>query len=186
MIVCDRHKFLIGTPTKTGTNALRSCLIERGEIGCYHLLPKHRMDVPPRQQYHFKYLVVRNPYDRLVSMFHYLNKRGGQWGDGHFSTFKEFIRFHQERRMSKPSVDWTNNNVENKRILRPAKVFHQENLFLLLRDIESRFKVELPALTRINVSQDRGPWQDYYDKSDFDVVREWCRQDCHLFGYELK
>ncbi len=81
MIVCERQKLVIITPPKTGSTSLHRHLIAAGCLPVYSPDPsgkvsKHGVVVPLEYvSMEFRVaVVVRNPYDRLVSQYaHYCN-----------------------------------------------------------------------------------------------------------------
>lgn len=146
------------------------------------------------------FCVVRNPFDRMVSiwMWHYYNWEG--------IAFKDFLKMIVDRKRSKeekrrskqtglssswvyrPQLEWitdTSGEIRVNRILR----------FETLDDDFSQLCGDwgLPVfkLPKLNTSEKRSkikrkPWRSYYDEEDMDVVRKMYKGGFEVFGYDLK
>lgn len=135
------------------------------------------------------FCIVRNPWDKVVSHYHYrvqTNQTG--LGDKHID-FKEWveqvfyfknIRYLDKVRMFSPQLSWVSDNGD----LIVDKVFKFED-----------FAIELPAyLTQefdIDVhlphvkSSKREKYNVYYDDRTAALVHEWYKPDIELFGFEF-
>jgi hypothetical protein len=88
MLVSDKYGFVIAMPTKTGTNSVRA-IVEKwkragGSPRVLDLLTgekatRHRIAPPPGKEDYTRYMLVRNPQARLVSMYEYLRRKEWEW-----------------------------------------------------------------------------------------------------------
>lgn len=106
MIVDHVNRFLIGTPTKTGATSLDST-VRRGsdvpeglEIVYWpgHGKKAHGLLVPPGCERYTRYLTVRHPLDRLVSLYFHLRRPYEMriempWATEALATFDDFNKF---------------------------------------------------------------------------------------------
>lgn len=88
MIVSDKYQFVIACPTKTGTNTLRAVVQkwkrQGGSANVLDLLTneqstRHRIAPPPGKEDYTRYIMVRDPAARLVSMYEYLRRKEWEW-----------------------------------------------------------------------------------------------------------
>jgi Sulfotransferase family len=149
---------------------------------------------PQRVASYFKFAIVRNPWDRLVSAFHYLKSGGWDEEDrdwfnselGHFKDFDEFVRV------------WLNkDNIWKRVYLRPQYHFviedHRkiemdfiglfENLEEDFRHITNRLGVEC-TLSQTNKSKHKD-YKEYYDDETRKIVANVYDIDIELFGYNF-
>lgn len=105
MLLANDHKAVVLTPTKTGTFSLESSLHGRG---FERTMPRHRRDIPEPWHGADVYLLIRNPYARLVSAYKYgiVHKHSLllRWGEHGFEAFCE--NWATARDNGK-SLDWT-------------------------------------------------------------------------------
>jgi hypothetical protein len=142
---------------------------------------------------YFKFAFVRNPWDRLVSAFHFL-KRGGfdevdrQWAQKHLSHCTDFESFVR---------DWVDpENIWSKVHFMPQTYFiciddtpaldfigRYETLELDFEYVQTRLgiKCHLTALNRTQpVTRD---YRSYYSDKTRDIVADTYSNDIATFGY---
>lgn len=66
MIVSNKHKFVFTAIPKTGTRSVYDLCIKRYE---FHKLQEHLNVVPKNFEHYKKFTIVRNPYDRFISLW---------------------------------------------------------------------------------------------------------------------
>lgn len=84
MLLSHEYQFIVGLPTKCGTNSMRNMGIKSNRSGRAHELHeirelRHRMDVPEGCGSYTRAIVIRNPFSRLVSMYEYLRRHSWEW-----------------------------------------------------------------------------------------------------------
>jgi len=139
---------------------------------------------PERYDSYFKFAFVRNPWDRLVSRYHYL---ANTVSHRHNPTVKAMADFSEYAR-------WE--------MARANALIHQHNYLCdnegeLIVDFVGRFeslhedfakiseRLELTAsLPHLN-STGRNSYRDYYDASLRDEVGRFFAKDIELFGYRF-
>lgn len=109
MIVSDEWKFVIATPTKSGNWSMRAtaeAFVKRG--GDPRVLRQytsgakdwqHQLAVPPGMEDYDRWIMVRDPSARLVSIFEWLRRRPSEWGHWFaVGDFADFVRIYQRQR----------------------------------------------------------------------------------------
>ena len=104
MIVDHENRFIIATPTKCGTTSIEALARSRGKrLGLSTVRPRqHRMVVPEEYVSFRRYMMVRNPYDRLASIYLYLSNPSNysQWAHWEVvdKTFTQFCYWYIKQR----------------------------------------------------------------------------------------
>ena len=144
------------------------------------------------------YLVacVRNPYDRLVSAFHFLKSGGDNEMDqkdaekylSKFKTFEEFVmgsfRFIRRNRTTKqihlrPQTYWASKNNN----LLVDRVFKFEELDEFFQFIEQQTPISVNQIGHVHASKHKH-WEDYYSQKMKRLVYNTYENDFRLFNYE--
>lgn len=145
------------------------------------------------------FTVVRNPYDRAVSMWLWHPKRWGLPFKGFFQRVEAGWYARRGRRYSPisglgidwphvPQIDWLTNEagqVQIDKILRYETL--QEDMDALCIDWQLP-QIQIPYL---NTSQERTgkrrlTWRFYYDPESFNMVGNYFRKDFEAFNYKLE
>ena len=160
----------------------------------------HRFAEKQRKDYgedlwdsYFKFAIVRNPWDRLVSAYHYRVTGGSRSPDDlaraklyprSFRRFcmnlDHFVRLPNEH-MFRPQYEWISDSAGKDLT---DFVGHFETLnedFLVIR---RQIGLEGAELPHINKSNHRPFWR-YYDRVTRDLVERAYQEDIERFGYEL-
>ena len=145
----------------------------------------------------FAFAFARNPYDRLVSAFHYLSKGGMNEQDqldsyeyvrAYKSDFRRFVLnelagpgppriFHQIH--LRPQLDWLCD--EAGRIVIDY-LAHFESMESAYEELGRRFEIALPPPSHENKSQ-HSHYENYYDESLRALVACAYRADFERLGY---
>ena len=151
-----------------------------------------------------KFSMIRNPYEMLLSTYHYQGKKGDlTWGQGIF-TFEDFIRkfcdydfpwrdpfrrrflFHQIfEHDGKPGVHYVirSEHVEEGlgRLLHAAGILHPDKH---LKDLEVPHLKVSPQMQDPNTGE-RKNWQDFYTEEMKELVQYKCARELAAFGYDF-
>ena len=135
----------------------------------------------------FRFTVVRNPWDRAVSHYHYrvqTNQTG--LGDAPIG-FRDWAlrvygerdpRYHDQPKMFMPQVDWI---ADEDGALMVDRVCRFERLHEDL--VEVGREIGRPLVIPHLKASKRGPYQAYYDDDVREVVSTWFRKDIEQFAY---
>jgi len=142
---------------------------------------------------HWSFSVVRNPWDRMVSMLHHYRRTpklqkhwGGRWRDVYAVThdLRSFVHFYpptlygQSGGIRTPQLYWTQGVDE---------VFKFEEIHTTLAEAmrERGYSGEITT-SYPTIDKPIRPYQDYYDEDLKNVVAEYYRDDIEAFGYSFQ
>lgn len=145
---------------------------------------------------YFKFTFVRNPWDRLVSAYHFL--KGGGYGEGDkkwfarelggYRDFDDFARnwlkpenIHRHIHFH-PQVEFLED--ENHDAIKIDYVGLYENIESDFHYIARRIGVDR-TLKKENISTHKS-YRDYYNETTRRIVSEVYRQDIERFGYDFE
>ncbi len=138
----------------------------------------------------FSFSIVRNPWDRVVSHFHY-RQMTDQTGLGDSSlSFKDWVRkvyveraaeYVDEEKMFLTQSDWVTD--EEGRIM-VDYIGRFEQLDETWSEICRRLNREHTALPHVKKSS-RQNYRDYYDQESRDIVENFFKKDVVNFGYRF-
>lgn len=134
----------------------------------------------------FCFTLVRNPWDRMVSYFHWL--RGQRFdhpavGLSKALTFSEFLS-HPQTRASVRAWPYA-------RYMRDADGVERCNAFIRLENFEEDaaplwahlgFRLELE---RVNASARDADYRRYYSENNAQLLADYCAEDIARFGYRF-
>lgn len=134
------------------------------------------------------FTVVRNPWDKVVSHYHYRVKTNKTDLRDKPIEFREWVKlaygdrdplYCDPPRMFMPQLDWITD--EN------GKVLVDE--IIRLENIDSEFDALLKKLGRTATlphvkKSNRGSYKDYYDEETIEIVRSCFEKDIERFGYD--
>ncbi len=138
----------------------------------------------------YKFTLVRNPWDKVVSHYEYRRKkdktkiasRGISFPDWVKMTYgeKKNVFYYNSPKSFQPQVDWLKDN-DGKISIDYVGKFESisEDFDQIKRDIGLD-----AALPHLNATQ-RTPCQSYYDAETRDIVARWFHEDIEVFGYSF-
>lgn len=136
----------------------------------------------PQETFHsfFKFAFVRNPWDRMVSYYHYLLSR--TWHHRHpkvaaLASFKDYLRYEVARGKTAQYAMLTDRSGR----LLVDFVGRFEHLHDDFAEICRRLGLSC-RLSHTNRSSHRD-YREYYDDESIELVREAFRPDVEQFGY---
>ncbi len=190
----ERRAIFVHIPKCAGTAVCRT-LFGQDKV-THRSVAKYQLIFSPEEfNSYFKFTVVRNPWDRLVSAYHFMKGGGGTSGDqkwaekyllpyANFDTFvTQALRLPevQSRHYFRPQYSY---------ICLPGStqplvdyIGRVENLQQALDHICSQLGMDQHQIQRVNTSQ-RGNYQEYFNSDTRDIASQVYAEDLQLFGYE--
>jgi len=143
---------------------------------------------------YFKFAIVRNPWDRLISGYHY-RLSGGSGSPDDLTRAKLYPRsFHRfcenldffvnlpNEHMFRPQYQWIS-DVDGRNLMDYVGRFETLNEdFLVIRERIGRDAVILPHINKSN----HRPYWEYYDTRTRDLVSRAYEEDLERFGYAFR
>lgn len=144
---------------------------------------------------YFKFAFVRNPWDRLVSAFHFLEKGGISerdrvWSSAHLTEFEDFDDFVKRWITPENILTWEHFKPQYRYICDPhgeLQVDYIGRFEQINKDfdyISQRLGIEadLPHHNRTKKSK---RFQEYYSSETKQIVAEVYKKDIELFDYQF-
>ena len=207
MIVSHRHRFVFFAVPRTGTHAVRAAL--RAFLGDedwqqQSLTEQVRLPVPALAQAghghltlrqvrahlpetvwrdYFKFAIVRNPYDRFVSVCAMLNRRNPDYPGRESAFMKRAIRVRrfQQRALVRPQGDML---VDETGELGMDFIGRYESLQQSFGEACRRIGIPEQPLARSNATDHRD-YATYYDDELLRLVTDFYRPDFSSFDYAV-
>jgi len=144
----------------------------------------------------YKFTVVRNPWDRLVSGFHYLKGGGGTpgdqaWAARHLASYPDFAAFVRDGLPRGDIQQWQHFRPQHGYVCLPGqrvplvdRVCRVESLQADIDAVCDDLGRAHIALPKINASKHRD-FRDYYDAESRERVGRHYATDIALFGYRF-
>lgn len=201
MILSNKHRFIYAAFYKTGSSSIEEALDKyRGRITYYLLERKYRKMFPEEVEV-FKHVApllikeivghkkwsdymtfafVRNPWDRIVSLYHYHNQTIPDVFPLAQKNFDEWVKLGgtgtAQRLMSEFLSD------EHGKII-VDRIGRFENLEQDFRAIckDIGIACDLPHYNKT----ERKSYRDYYTDETREIVRCWAQPDIVMFDYEF-
>ena len=187
-MISHKLKTIIIHIPKTGGSSIETSL---GMKGIQHL-----NGVVAKESYsdvwddYLKFTFVRNPWDRLVSIYHYY-KFGSESENQHLkktipNSFKEFVNsfYNKENQwydiLIKSQKSWiTDDDGE----LLVDYIARFEDYNTEVKTIGNKVGIQINNIPHHKKS-DRGDYKEYYDKETIELVRNIFKEDIEYFNYE--
>lgn len=205
MIVSHAKKFIFFAVPKTGTHAVRELLsshkgpddweqqilfgkqflpipeiakIQHGHISVQQIVPY--LDTSIWQDY-FKFAIVRNPFDRFISICFFLNRKNPLFLETPLQWMKSAIKVQRfrERVLVKPQYQQL---IDAQGNIAMDYVGRYEVLQDSIDEICQRLQVETTQLQKRNTSEHK-QYREYYDEELKSAVEIFYQEDLTRFNY---
>jgi len=141
----------------------------------------HANRVPEKHQNKLIFTVVRNPYDRMLSVWHHLRRHDTSYGIDKMG-FHVFISLLRYKRLMNAWGPEGGSQSEFLRLVNPNVILRYERLYEGLQSLP--FIVGEITRRRVNAS-DRPPWQEEIQTPGYiEAVHGHSHEDFEAFGYE--
>ena len=195
LIGYDERKCIFVHIPKTAGISLTNSLFNN--MGGSHRTMKNYMLYYNNKEFndYYKFCFVRNPWDRLVSSYHFL-KQGGfneidkSWAEENLSKFSNFENFImnglKENKIQKyfhfiPQYKFV--MICNKVMV--DKVYKFEDIGAAFEDLQEIFCTR-SILQHSNKTKKRSNYKEFYNREMVEVVSEVYKKDIKLFNYKFE
>jgi hypothetical protein len=213
MRISHRHKFVFLATPRTASTSMRRVLDEHSDIRSVHIsktlveipfyhhicasvLMRIFMDQGWNWDSYFRFCVVRNPYDRVVSLYHHqLSLIRRKCGGGVVGCVRywqsEKPRFRDYVMHLKPSNRLTTSLqyfvCDETGLEQVDAVLRYENLSDQFAEVCARLGIPMPleGIPKTNVSGNRRHYRTYYDDDTRAKVAETYQHEIERFGYSF-
>lgn len=136
----------------------------------------------------FTLTLVRNPWDRMVSYYHWLRGQGFAHPAVGLAKALDFSAFLHHPQTQASLRSWPYGAyVRDRHGQEHCQLFARlENLAADLAPFEAHLGFRLKPLPRINESERVRDWRGYYSDKDAALVAEVCAEDIARFGYAFE
>jgi hypothetical protein len=168
-----------GTGEKQGISII--CEKKKKDIKHKSILYYYR-NYPTKVNYYFKFTIVRNPYDRILSLYFWWKSflYSKDLLDNKIFQRKEFKRFIEK------SDDFQHTYILNND-KHDFHIVHYENMMEELKQMEIFKNLSFENYPVLNASENsKTRFQDRYDKELQDFVFKKWKKDFDLFGYNYE
>jgi hypothetical protein len=207
MVVNTHYKFIfVHVPKAAGTSMMKCLQKANGNKRCWLGKTKHetladfyagwsrRRSLPDffvrhQPETYFTFGFVRNPWDRMSSLYHYLHEKAPRSEIAGIRSFEDFLI------QARDGVSWIRNLHSMRsqldfftfpdRMMRMDFLGHYEHLEADIASISNRiqFPITLPNHNRSG-NRDRD-YRQLYNNRMIEIVRSLFQEEIDLFGYEF-
>jgi hypothetical protein len=142
--------------------------------------------VPDMDSY-FTFTLVRNPWDRMVSYYHFLQSKNFDHPAVTLAKSTSFSAF-----LNAPATQATLRAWPAAAHMRDGLGVERANLYARLEylqddlaPLEAHLGFKLPQIARVNASQRDRDWRLYYSDADAALIATLCAEDIARFGYQF-
>ena len=196
MIACEEHKVVFVDIPKTGSRSIMITL--RAQYGGTSIGKNHARSIPQQYKDYFKFCVVRNPYERMCSLYWSLCRRRDDTKSYRkmlkeqnlslsLEGFLTLIKSNSGKALYFPQYKFVeNNNMDT--------ILRFENLneeFNMLPFIKAPHKLPHSNSTTINRNKVSTPdprphWRELVTAQAAEIINERYAKDFEMFNYEME
>lgn len=132
-------------------------------------------------------MIVRHPWDRWWSMFHFIQKHIGRscYFQEYAHDVNVFAKEWAERCRFDENHWWFYTQASMAHHFRPDTVFKLEDgLEKVLDHLRAKYDPNIPRVSKTNVNHHKREGQTLTDENIKLVLKYWVEPDCERFGYE--
>ncbi len=182
-----KDDILIGdTPKALKRRARAKALQGSGRIWKHSRLADiHGLVSDAEMQEFFVLTLVRNPWDRLVSYYHWLREQSFDHAAVKLAKTREFSEFlnNGDTRRSVEQAHFASYVTDNKGVERCDLFARIEHLQSDLAPFERHLGFAVGPIERMNTSPGEDDYRGYFNDSDAALVARICAADITRFGY---
>ena len=135
---------------------------------------------------YFKFSVVRNPYDRIVSYIAWLDGKWQNRAQLSIEKFREYIRLSQNRYKNRvkilPRPQYPFIYIRNRRIVNG--LLYYEDLEKEIACLQIKLNITLNLERRME--SEHLDYRNYYDSYSIRIIRNFYKKDFENFGYDAR
>lgn len=133
----------------------------------------------------FCFTLVRNPWDRLVSYYHWLRAQSFDHPAVHLAKAADFSTFLNDRSTIAAQSRWPTQAYmrDGAGDLRAAAFVRLENFSADIAPVQAHLGFDIGMLPRVNESQRARDYRSYYSSADAELIEQICADDIAQFGY---
>lgn len=201
MFVCNNPQFIFIDIPKTGSRSIFKYLLGNFKNG--QKTGNHQLTIPPKSKTWFSFCVVRNPYDRMCSLYWSTSKRANNADKDRYGYLGEMKKNKMENNLlnfckiveKRYRRGNPNNAFRSLQFMHvvPQHVYIEHNNFntiLRFENLEKDFN-QLPFITKHvelpheNTTQELRPhWTEMMDDPTIAQINKMYAKEFDMFGYE--
>ena len=172
---------------KTGGTSILSALgLDKTHLTCRELIDKMTLSEWNKTK---SIVVIRNPWDRVVSLYHYRVKTNQNNLKEMDISFKDWCNevyvnrnhfYYDKPKMFQPQICWI---VDYDEVVNVDYILRFESLEKDFQNLAKEMGLEV-KLKHLN-STNRDHYRRYYDEETKELISNWYKNDVNVFGYSF-
>lgn len=136
----------------------------------------------------FVFTLVRNPWDRMVSYYHWLQQQSFDHPAVGLARSLDFAAFLRAPEVIGPvaAAPYGRYVTDGRGVERASAFIRLEHLAEDLAPLEAHLRFTLGEIPRANESNRRRDWRGYYGEDEAELVARACATDIARFGYRFE
>ena len=135
---------------------------------------------------YFVFGFVRNPWDRMLSWYSFLNQHSPKSIDEERKRFEHFLKEVIIQSKNDPSFHLNQLDYfpDSEQVENPIQLFFYENFEEEVQRMFAQFGLNLDKVERVNGTQTKN-YRDYYTEKSKRMIQESCEKDIAYFKYQF-